>query len=180
MYPDPTALISSLSFQSHGFPQEKFNVLLIIIQINESGKAFYRRTLSNFQKQPYSSVPSKRYSENMQQIYCRTLMPRCDFNKAAMQLYWNRTSARVCSCKFAAYFQINLLHIFRTTFLNIPLDGCFWTLTNTLENTCEGIYFLVKLIEQNSFHIHRKFSRDLSKIYITLFKSRFREHHFHI
>ena len=32
-------------------------------------------------------------------------MPKCDFNKVALQLYWNRTSAWVFSCKFAAYFQ---------------------------------------------------------------------------
>ena len=31
-------------------------------------------------------------SENMQQIYRKTLMPKCDFNKAAKQLYWKRTS----------------------------------------------------------------------------------------
>ena len=32
-------------------------------------------------------------------------MPKCDFNKVALQLYWNHTSAWVFSCKFAAYFQ---------------------------------------------------------------------------
>ena len=32
-------------------------------------------------------------------------MPKCDFNKAALQLYSNRTSARVFPSKFAAYFQ---------------------------------------------------------------------------
>ena len=32
-------------------------------------------------------------------------MPKCDFNKVSLQLYWNRTSARMFSCKFAAYFQ---------------------------------------------------------------------------
>ena len=41
----------------------------------------------------------------MQQIYRRTLVLKCDFNKAVLQLYWNRTSAWVFSCKFAAYFQ---------------------------------------------------------------------------
>ena len=40
----------------------------------------------------------------MQQIYRRTPMPKCDFNKVAKQLYWNHTSAWVFSCKFAAYF----------------------------------------------------------------------------
>ena len=32
-------------------------------------------------------------------------MPKCDFNKVALQLYWNRTSASMFSRKFAAYFQ---------------------------------------------------------------------------
>ena len=37
----------------------------------------------------------------MQQIF----MPKCDFNKVALQRYLNRTSAWVFSCKFTAYFQ---------------------------------------------------------------------------
>ena len=41
----------------------------------------------------------------MQQIYRRTPIPKCDFNKVALQLYWNDTSAWVFSWKFAAYFQ---------------------------------------------------------------------------
>ena len=41
-------------------------------------------------------VPSKRYSENIQQIYRRTPIPKCDFNNG-------------CS-------HVNLLHIFRTLF----------------------------------------------------------------
>ena len=41
----------------------------------------------------------------MPQIYRRTPMPKCDFNKVAKQLNWNHTSAWVFSCKFAAYFQ---------------------------------------------------------------------------
>ena len=32
-------------------------------------------------------------------------MLKFDFNKGAKQLYWNRTSAGVFSCKFAAYTQ---------------------------------------------------------------------------
>ena len=34
----------------------------------------------------------EKVSENMQQIYSRTPMPKCDFNKVAKQLYWNHTS----------------------------------------------------------------------------------------
>ena len=56
----------------------------------------------NFQKHLSRGVLRKSYSENMQQIYGRAPMPKCDFNKVA---FWNRTSAWVLSCKFAAYFQ---------------------------------------------------------------------------
>ena len=50
-------------------------------------------------------IHRKRCSENVQQIYRRTPMPKCDFNKIALQLYWNHASAWVLSCKFVAYFQ---------------------------------------------------------------------------
>ena len=35
----------------------------------------------------------KTCSGNMQQIYRRTPMPKCDFNIVPLQLYWNHTSA---------------------------------------------------------------------------------------
>ena len=38
------------------------------------------------QKQPPIGVPKKRCSENMQQIYRRTAMPKCDFNKVAFSI----------------------------------------------------------------------------------------------
>ena len=54
---------------------------------------------------PSIDVLIKRCSENMQQISRRTPMPRCDLNKVAKQLYWNRTLEWMFFCKFAAYFQ---------------------------------------------------------------------------
>ena len=39
------------------------------------------------QTQPSKGVLRKRCSENMQQIYMRTPMPKYDFNKVALQLY---------------------------------------------------------------------------------------------
>ena len=63
----------------------------------------------NLQEQPSRGVLIERCSENMQQTYRRTPMPKCDFNKVANQLYWNHTSVWVFSCKFAAYFQ-NTFH----------------------------------------------------------------------
>ena len=46
-------------------------------------------------------------------------MPKCDFNKVALQLYWNRTSVWVSP--------VNLVHTFRTPSLWTPQDGCFCT-----------------------------------------------------
>ena len=62
-------------------------------------------TSFKYQQQPPRGVPRNRCSENMQQIYRRTPMPKCDFNKVALQLYWNYTSAWLSSCKFLVYFQ---------------------------------------------------------------------------
>ena len=45
---------------------------------------------NNDQKQPSRGVLRKRCSEKMQQIYRRTAMPKCNFNNAAKQLYWNQ------------------------------------------------------------------------------------------
>ena len=39
------------------------------------------------QKQPHEGVLKKRCSESIQQIYRRTPMSKCDFNKVAKQLY---------------------------------------------------------------------------------------------
>ena len=62
----------------------------------------------------------------MQQIYRRTTMPKCDFNKVALQLYWNRSSARLVSCKFATYFQNTsgrlLLFLFLIYITDLPHD----------------------------------------------------------
>ena len=39
------------------------------------------------QIQPFRDVPKKRCFENMQEIYRRTPMPNCDFNKVARHFY---------------------------------------------------------------------------------------------
>ena len=59
----------------------------------------------HFQKQPSKGIIRKRCSKNMQQIYRRTPMSKCDFNKVSKQLCWNHTSKWVFSCNFVAYFQ---------------------------------------------------------------------------
>ena len=65
---------------------------------------FIFMNLKLLQKQPFRDILEESCSKNMQQIYRGTPMPKCDFNKVAKQLYWNRTSAWVF-CKFAADFQ---------------------------------------------------------------------------
>ena len=60
----------------------------------------------------------KRCSENMQQTYRGTPMPKCDFNKVEK----SRTSAWVFSSKFAAYFQ------------NIFSLDHLWTAASTIPN----------------------------------------------
>ena len=37
--------------------------------------------------------------------YAENLKGKCDFNKDAMQLYWNHTSVWLFSCKFGAFFR---------------------------------------------------------------------------
>ena len=61
------------------------------------------------QKQPSRSVLRKRSSGNMHQIYRRTPVPKCKFNKVAL-----------LSCKFAVYFQ----NTFPT------MDNYFWLRQN--------------------------------------------------
>ena len=52
-----------------------------------SGTIPVKLTIVTKNKQPSASALKKRCSENMQQIYRRTLMLKCDFNKFAMQIY---------------------------------------------------------------------------------------------
>ena len=65
------------------------------------------------QKQSSGGVLRKRCSENMQQIYRRTPMSKCEFNKLhfgmGVPLY-----IKFAACIFSEHI-----------FLRIPLDGCF-------------------------------------------------------
>ena len=47
-------------------------------------KASITNKIRTFQKQPSISVLIKRCSENIEQVYRRTTMPKCDFNKVAL------------------------------------------------------------------------------------------------
>ena len=80
----------------------------------------------NIQKQPSRSVLGKSFSENMQQIYRRTPILKCDFNRVALQLYWNHTWHE-CSPE-------NLLHVFRTPFPKSASGGLL------LKNHCNDLF----------------------------------------
>ena len=67
------------------------------------------------QKQPFRGVPRKGCSENMQQIYMRTPMPKCDFSKVAKKLIEIELRH---GC-----FPVNLLHIFGTLFPKDTFGG---------------------------------------------------------
>ena len=80
------------------------------------------------------SVHGKRCSDKMQQIYKRTPITKCTFNKVARQLYWNLTSPWV--------FSINLLHIFRIFFPKNTYGGPLlhhvykYTVIHSSQTTC--------------------------------------------
>ena len=57
------------------------------------------------EKQTSRGILIRRCCENMKHTYRRTPMSKWDYNKAALHLYWNNTSAWVLSCKLTAYFQ---------------------------------------------------------------------------
>ena len=82
-----------------------FLAILIHIQQHSSIILFTKRSI---QKQPSRDVFRKRCSENMQQIYRRTPMPKRDFNKVALHII---EIALRYGCS-----PVNLLLIFRTPF----------------------------------------------------------------
>ena len=56
-----------------------------------------QKSVIHSEKQPPRGVLKKRCSENMQQTYRRTPMPKCDFNKvASIKLQSKITFLRVC------------------------------------------------------------------------------------
>ena len=98
------------------------------------------------QKQPFRGVLGKTYSENIQQIYRRIPMPKCDLNKVAKELYWNGTSAWLFSCKFAAYSQ----NIFsKNTSGGLILRLTFTFAWSTSTNRKVAVFYLLKVNNTN-------------------------------
>ena len=105
------------------------------VWINFSIRNILKKVLVETQPETVRSshpeVLLKRCSENMQQIYRRTLMSKCDVNKVATQFYWNRTAwVQSNFIKIALWHgcsPVNLLHIFRKPF---PKNTTRWLLLN--------------------------------------------------
>ena len=160
MYLEQTTLVRLHLALLRFFPMCN-NVFIIINQCRFFTSGIGLDNLMNvlkdcIQKQPSGGVLRKRYSENMKQIYRRTPLPKYDFNKVALQLYWNRTSAWVFSCKFAAYFQntFSQEHLWRATSDCIQyLIWTAWVLINFYEQKQR---LLVRSVMENasfiSFH----------------------------
>ena len=105
----------------------------------------------NHKEQPSISVLIKKCFENIQQIYMRTRMPKCDFK--AVQSNFIKITLRHFSCKFAAYFQYTFSkeYRWRATFellnspdflmliwlalqVNLGATLCFWTVDHKIGN----------------------------------------------
>ena len=93
----------------HTFKRETMSFCLWFLKLRKSN---INRINCIVQQQPSRGVLRRRCSENMQQIYRKTPMPKSDFNKVAFQF----TSTSVFSCKFAAYFQntFSQVHLWKT------------------------------------------------------------------
>ena len=74
---------------------------------------------STIQKRPSRGVDRKRCSENMQQIYRRTPMPKFNFNEFAKGTLLNSHSDMSVFLYICCIFPEHI-------FLGTPLDGCFW------------------------------------------------------
>ena len=78
------------------------------------------------QKQPSRGALRKRCSENMQQIYRRAPIPKCDFNKVAKHLYWNRKATLLKSHFGIAVFLYVCYICLEHLFIRTPQEECLW------------------------------------------------------
>ena len=101
----PVFLITFCSvFQNMPVPKTNKSLIFMFFHRSSITKKTLKSSLNSIQKQPSGGVLRKRCSENIHQIYRRTTMPKCDFNKVA-----EITSQHGCS-------PVNLLHIVRIPF----------------------------------------------------------------
>ena len=105
----------------------------------------HKRCFTIFRTIPTEVFLKRSCPKNMQQIYRRTLMRKCHFNKVALQLCCNFIEIAL----LYGYSPVNLLHIFRITFLKDTSGRLF--LYFTLEFFELSILKWISLIEQCSF-----------------------------
>ena len=105
------------------------------------------------QKQSSRGVLRKRCSENMQQIYRRTPMSKCGFNKLHFRM------GVLLYIKFAAC--IFSEHIFLIT----PLDGCFWYRLFSTLSSCiwNGVNLHVVETKWEAINFHKNLHDVLEK-----------------
>ena len=77
----------------------------------------------------------------MQQIYRRTLMPKCDFNKVDLHCF-----ATLLKSHFSMGVPVNLLHIFKTLFLKNTSE---WLLLIFLLLHCFNVRHKSKLAQKS-------------------------------
>ena len=66
---------------------------------------FFQKFKGKYQPLEAGDVLRKRYSENIEQSYRRTLTPKCGLNKTTKPLYSNHDSAQVFFCKYVTFFR---------------------------------------------------------------------------
>ena len=107
------------------------------------------------QQQPSTGGLRKRFSENMQQIYRRTPMLKCDFNKVFIEI------ALPHRC-----FPINLLHNIRTPIKKNTFEKLLWrrnfsrSVCRTLQNIFDGAIFAKMILNTPLFRISISGLRD--------------------
>ena len=111
-----------LDWKMWGKSQVWYTMLLEVCKKGHNMADMLNKTL---QKQSPMGVRQNSNTANMQKIYRRTPMWKCDFNNVAMQLYWNHTSPWVFSCVFAAYLR-NIFfeeHLWKTASKFVMLEN---------------------------------------------------------
>ena len=93
-------------YQIYGLQYVSINAWKSAILLTDYCLPIYRIVYLLLHKQPSRVVVRKRYSENMQQIYKRAPMPKCDF---LLCNFIEITLRDGC-------YLVNLVHIFRTPF----------------------------------------------------------------
>ena len=83
----PYLIASTITLFCLMLPISKSAITNIRSKYRPKPKNFMAVDSMKIQKPPFTGVLRKMCSENIQEIYRRITMPKCDFNKAAKQLY---------------------------------------------------------------------------------------------